>query len=474
MSANLELLPFNFRQISGQEKYLLTGPSGEFALLESRNQLESIVERKFDNIDDDLIETLIAKNLVSEQEETNLRTRIVASQMATNLSKSVSKPSLFMIIPSLRCDHDCQYCQVSRVPKDRTGFDLDTQHVEGILRVISSVGSDRIKIEFQGGEPLLAFSFIQQFYECAEKILHDIDVSYVICTAGGPLNDEIIDWAQNKRVDFSISLDGPEHVHNQNRPSRYFNAHKVTINSVNSVRDNLGFHRVNCLTTISRHSLDYPKEIVDSYFEASFPGVFLRPLSPFGFAAATHHRIGYDVDEYMAFYKAALSHIIDLNNDRVFIEDTALIHLRRILQPDSTSYIDLQSPAGYIFGALVFNYDGNIFGSDEARMLWQSTRANELVLGTVNDDPSTLVAGEPAKKLLTASFTWANPGCEDCAYQPYCGSDPLHHLATQGDLIGNKASSFFCRYQMAMFDLLFTLWETDQQARRVFQSWLAR
>ena len=472
MSAKLELLPFNFRQIPLLNKWLLSGPSGAFAILDSRAQLEGMANGNLDTFSSNQVNELIAKSLLSESSDREVRARLIASQMATRLAKAVSKPSLFMVIPSLRCDHDCGYCQVSRVPKDRAGYDLDADHIDGILRVIAAVGLDRIKIEFQGGEPLLAFAFIQQFYERAQQAIAHIDVTYVICTAGGPLSGSIIDWAKNKKVDFSISLDGPEGVHIRNRPSKYFNTHKVTIGAIEQIRRTLGVHRVNSLTTISRHSLAYPLEIVDSYFELDFPGIFLRPLSPFGFAAATQHRIGYNVSEYMAFYEVALRRIIELNKDRLFIEDTALIHLRCIFQPHSANYIDLQSPTGYIFGALVFNYDGNIFGSDEARMLWQSTQASELVLGTVNDDVKYLVIGEAAKRLLTSSFNWATPGCDDCAYQPYCGSDPLHHLATQGDSIGHKASSFFCQYQTAMFDLLFTLWETDTNARKVFQEWL--
>lgn len=473
MSAKLELLPFKFRQIPGIDKWLLSGPSGAFSFVDSREDLEALIGESFEELPLGQLDTLIANGFVSSFCEREVKVRLIASQMATRLAKAVSKPSLFMIIPSLRCDHDCQYCQVSRVPKDRAGYDLDAQCIEGILRVISAVSNDRIKIEFQGGEPLLAFDFIKQFYELAQQTLNDVDVSYVICTAGGSLSPEIIDWAKNKQVDFSVSLDGPEEVHAYNRPSKYFNTYKTTINSIENIRQVLGKHRVNCLTTISRHSLSYPREIVDSYYQLGFPGVFLRPLSPFGFAAATQHRIGYSADEYMKFYESALQYIIKLNADRVFIEDTALIHLRCIFQPHSANYIDLQSPAGYVFGALVFNYDGKVFGSDEARMLWQSTHAEEFVLGTVDDDPKLLVIGEATQRLLTSSFNWATPGCDDCAYQPYCGSDPLHHLATQGDPIGHKASSFFCQYQMAMFDLLFTLWETDMNARKVFQTWLA-
>ncbi len=472
MSEKIELLPFNFRHIVSLDKWLITNQSGAFTFLSSQDDIEAVLDDNFAKVDEESTNQLIAKNFITPISEKYIRTRIIASQMATRLARSLSKPSLFMIVPTLRCDHDCRYCQVSRVPKDRKGYDLDLEHIDKILNVIMQVGEKSIKIEFQGGEPLLAFNFIQLFYSRALDVLSGIEVSYVICTASGPLDATIIEWARDKKIDFSISLDGPESVHIHNRPSKYFNTFNATVNSIKNIRQFLGSHRVNCLTTISKHSLSFPLEIVDSYYNLEFPSIFLRPLSPFGFAAATQHRIGYSATEYMNFYEASLRHIIELNQHRTFIEETALIHLRRIFQPHNSQYIDLQSPAGYVFGALVFNYDGKIFGSDEARMLWQSTRADELVLGALDDDLKSLVNGEATERLLTSSFIWASPGCDDCAYQPYCGSDPLHHLATQGDAIGDKSVSFFCHYQMAMFDLLFTLWETDMNARKVFKTWL--
>ena len=474
MSVAHELLPFNFRHIPVLNKWVLTNPAGSYIYLSDRTHLEALVDGKVDALESDVIENLVSLNFISPAAEKELRSRILASRVATQLAKAISPPSLFMVVPTLRCDHDCQYCQVSRAPKDKTGFDLDFQHIDKVLGLIQQIGGKSIKIEFQGGEPLLAFDFIRRFYKRAQEILVGVETSFVICTASGPLDSSIIEWAKGKPVNFSISLDGPEGVHTFNRPSRYFNSYQSTIRSIASVKSTLGAHRVSCLATVSKNSLDYPTEIVESYFSLNLPSIFLRPLSPFGFAANTQHRTGYHAQDYMAFYTAALRYIIGLNQHRSFVEEAALIHLRRMFQPHNAHYIDLQSPAGYLFGALVFNYDGKVFGSDEARMLWQSTQAEELVLGTVNDDVKSLVMGKATHSLLASSFTWASPGCEDCAYQPYCGADPLHHLATQGDVIGDKSLSFFCQYQMAMFDLLFTLWETDMNARKVFQEWLIR
>jgi uncharacterized protein len=43
--------------------------------------------------------------------------------------------------------------------------------------------------------------------------------------------------------------------------------------------------------------------------------------------------------------------------------------LKKMLTNADPGYVDLTSPAGIGIGALVYNYDGDIYASDEGRML---------------------------------------------------------------------------------------------------------
>lgn len=474
MSANYKVLPLFFRELMLGDEYLISNIAGAYAFLRDRKTLEALVDNDVDKLTRTKLDELVAKNFISPSDELDTRSQILASHLATKTSRAITAPSLFIIIPTLRCDHDCGYCQVSRAPIDKHEYDLDENHIERILSVISSIAGPTIKIEFQGGEPLLSFSFVQKFYCRAQEILSGIDVSYVICTATGPLDNDIIQWAKDKAVYFSVSLDGPEHVHVMNRPSRYFNTYRVTIDSFRRITQGISFDRVSCLTTISRYSLAFPQEIVRSYYEIGLSSIFLRPLSPYGFASKTQDRIGYSVNEFMSFYKECLREIIKINAQTIFIEETALIHLKKIFQPQHVNYVDLQSPAGYLFGALIFNYDGHVFGSDEARMLWQSTKNESLIMGHLSDSELPIQNHVATRTILKTSFIFDTPGCDECVYQPFCGADPLHHLATQGEAVGDKSFSFFCQMQIALYDHLFFLWKNDENAKKVFESWLAR
>jgi uncharacterized protein len=64
------------------------------------------------------------------------------------------------------------------------------------------------------------------------------------------------------------------------------------------------------------------------------------------------------------------------------------------------------------------------------------------------------------------------PMCSDCGFQPYCGSDPIHHYTTQGDIVGFKPTSSFCRKNMEVLRHLFLLLEDDPRASEVLRSWL--
>ncbi|NKC16052.1 MAG: His-Xaa-Ser system radical SAM maturase HxsB [Gammaproteobacteria bacterium] len=469
---SLRPLPAFFRRLPGGGA-IATNQAGAFHFFDGHAALESWLIGDYRSLADAELETLLSKGLLVEQGDEQLMATLLASRLAQSIQRAMMPPSLFMVVPTLRCDHDCRYCQASRVAASKPGFDLPLSSIERIVDIIDHVADGSIKIEFQGGEPLLAPQYIRAFVEYAEEKLSVRTPSFVICSALGPLDEAFLCWAKHHEVEFSVSLDGPEPLHEANRPSRSHRSHKRTISGIRRIRSAMGTDRVAALATITRATLAQPAALVDEYFLHDFTSIFIRPLSPLGFASRPNSRLTYSADEYLQFYKSALERVVGLNGKRLFVEETALIHLRRIFRLGEAIYCDLKSPAGYLLGALVFNYDGKIFGSDEARLLWQTTGAPELVLGTIEDSVDTLVRNPAAAKILQQSFIHCAPGCDECAYQPYCGADPLYHLATQGEPVGHKAHSFFCRVQTGLFDLLFERYHQNSQYREVFDQWLA-
>jgi hypothetical protein len=104
--------------------------------------------------------------------------------------------------------------------------------------------------------------------------------------------------------------------------------------------------------------------------DGSFIRYFLRPISPYGFAIKTRHRTGYEMGRFLEFYKKGLAHILKVNSGGYRIAEVyTQILLTKILTPHGTRYVDMQSPAGEAWNVLVYNYDGDVYASDESRML---------------------------------------------------------------------------------------------------------
>ena len=79
------------------------------------------------------------------------------------------------------------------------------------------------------------------------------------------------------------------------------------------MQEGLGPDRVSALMTTTEASLDRAHEIIDTYADLGLRNVFLRPISPYGFALRRARRAGYDVARWLEFYEAGLDYIIDLN-----------------------------------------------------------------------------------------------------------------------------------------------------------------
>ncbi|MCA9059943.1 MAG: His-Xaa-Ser system radical SAM maturase HxsB [Planctomycetaceae bacterium] len=332
----------------------------------------------------------------------------------------------------------------------------------------------RLKWNFRGGEPLLNFSLIRWIVERTKErnLTENRDLRFVIATNLALLNDEILEFCKQHEILISTSLDGPPSLHNANRPRIGNDSHQKTIDGIRRVRNVLGGDAISALMTTTRASLVQPEAIIDEYIAQGFESVFLRPMSPYGFAIRSGAIESFSVDEWLVFYERALRYIVELNlNGTPFQEEYASLILRKALTPFPTSYVDLQSPSGIGISCLAFNYDGHIFASDESRMLAEmgdtSFRLGHLQTHSFEE----VVTSDFLLETIGTTLTESMPMCSDCGFQPYCGSDPVYHWATQNDVVGIKPVSSFCHRNMEVMRLLFKLLHDDSDVARVLRSW---
>jgi hypothetical protein len=96
---------------------------------------------------------------------------------------------IFMIVPTLRCDHTCKYCQVSRASVNASGYDLiDLILISFRLSTIDTTLQDRDT----GWKPLLRFDLIQSIYEQCTETLGSSDFEMVIASSLSVLNEDML------------------------------------------------------------------------------------------------------------------------------------------------------------------------------------------------------------------------------------------------------------------------------------------
>lgn len=471
MGTSYSLLPFRFLRLDSS-RYVLTNLVGEYVVVD-RESLQAFVKHKLEP-ETDTYENLKAKHFLLDGDST-VAADLLACKYRTQLGTLPSLTSLFIFVVTLRCEHSCPYCQVSRQSEDRHAFDMQKAHAEKAIDFVFATPAKNVKVEFQGGEPLLNFDLIQWIVERVEdrNTVESKNVAFVIATNLALVTDEMLTFCRDHKILISTSLDGPRDLHNHNRPRKRNDSYERAIDGIERARAIVGRDRVSALMTTTKASLQQPQEIVDEYVARGFPSIFLRALSPYGFAVKTRAIASYSTAEWLVFYRSALDHIIYLNLIGVrFREDYASLLLRKMLTPFPTSYVDLQTPAGVGISCLVFNYTGEIYASDEARMLAEMNDKT-FRLGHLDEDTFTdVITSDKLIACLETTLTESMPMCADCGVQPYCGSDPVFHHATQGDMVGLKPTSGFCQKNMEVIRHLIRLMEDDPEAARVLRTWI--
>ena len=422
-----------------------------------------------------LYASLKAKQFIYD-EASSAHLDLLATKVRTKHEFLDGGTKLHIFVVTLRCDHSCHYCQVSRQTTSRTEYDMSVATADRSVELMMDSPGRDITLELQGGEATMAFDIVQHIVNKAEQLAaeRDKNLTLVLTTNLANLTDEMLCYLKDHRIKVSTSLDGPQFIHNANRPRPGNDSHQLTINNIERCREALGYESVAALMTTTQLSLQHPIEIIDEYVERRFHSIFLRPISPYGFAIKSKHRTGYEMDVFLEFYKKGLGHILKINKRGYhLIEVYTKLLLTKMLTPYGTGFVDLQSPAGAGWNVLVYNYDGTVYVSDESRMLAEM-KDFTFRLGNVHEHSRRdLLTNDTFVELQLASCNQSLPGCSDCAFQTYCGSDPIFNHATQGDMFGIRPTSAFCRRNMETIKHLFNLIaENNPETMRIFWSWL--
>lgn len=455
---------FNFKKFD--DEYLVTNDFGHHMFLSKQDFKLLLKDEIFP--ENDRYAEFTDKGFVFRQNKEVFIDKF-KDKMKESKNYLFSSTSLHIFVVTNMCNVCCLYCQAQS----------SSGHVKGIMSVETAKkavdialqsNTNYLTFEFQGGEPLINFDTIKFIIEYSSEKRGDKIIEYNLVSNLTLLNAEMLIFFKSHNVRISTSIDGNSTLHNKNRP--YINGLGTYNDAVSKLKEvqQAGLSS-GAIQTTTRYSLDNYRNIIDTYIELGMNSVFLRPLTPLGFAHDKWSEIGYSTEEFLKFYKNSIEYLIGLNLRGIKCsEGHASIFLKKILNQSPVNYMELRSPCGAGIGQLAYYYDGQIFTCDEGRMFYEMGDSS-FKLGTVDNTYSEIVASPVCRAACEASLLEGTPQCCDCAYQPFCGTCPILNYAFNNNIFA-QPNDYKCGVYGGMLDVLFDMIRANDQSKiQILKSW---
>ena len=451
----------------GKDKNLITTDHGAWVLLNDREFRLLRTQKVHDN--PELFNVLKEKGIIITEDNFEK----IAEIQKKRLNFLFNGPILHIMIPTLKCNMGCIYCHSLAKPPNENKWDMNKDTAKATIDFILTSPSDDLTIEFQGGDCLMNFDALRFIIEYATKKAKEKNkrIWFTLVTNLTLMTDEILNFLRkNHVVGISTSLDGPKKVHDKNR--KYLGGdgtYDDVVYWINRINKKYGkYFSLNALTTITKYSLPYAKEIVDEYYKLGFRTIWPRFLNDLGSAHFTWNKIGYSAEEYIKFYKELLEYVIETNkkNKRI-LEGYSFYISQKILNEYPVSNVDMWSPCGAGIGQLLYNHNGDIFTCDEAKIL-----GDEFKLGNVKRNSIKEVVNHPTVISMMNISSKLPLICDNCPYSPYCFVCPVHFYQTQGNIVPKLAGDFRCKIQKEMIKTVFKKILFSKEDRNIFFNWM--
>ena len=459
------------------DDYLITNDIAKYAFL-TKKEFGNFIIWKIIEWDkyDELLEKWFIK---SENEDEYILEQ--AKKYAKKNEFLAYGPSLHIIVTTLRCNHKCQYCHAAVAPMSAKEMDMTEETAKKVVDTIFYTSNPSLTIEFQWWEALVNWDVVKYIVEYAEiKAQHlKKNLSFALVTNLTLMDDDKLDYIIAHNIWLSTSLDWDEETHNFNRTFKDGNSFEQVTYWIKKINDRYKQEGIRqkiwALLTVSRKTLPKYKEVIDTYVSLWLDWIFLRPLNPYGFAAADLEKLWYKPEEFIEFYKKSMDYIIELNKKGInFREALSSIYLSKILTDKDPNYLDERSPCWACIWQVAYNFDWKIYSCDEWRMLWRmwddNFKMTDLNEGW-EETYKNMIDSETTKIMVQASTLDWLPWYNDSVYKPYIWVCPIHSYKSTWNIIPNYAKDDKRVLGYNVLDYLFGKIRIKED-KKVFESWL--
>ena len=460
--------------------YLITNDIGKYSFLTEKEFKDFI---KWEIVNWDKYDELIKKWFIKNEEYE----RTMTLKFAKKNQFLAFWPSLHIIVTTLRCNHQCQYCHAAVAPMDAIELDMTEETAKKVVDTIFFTSNPNITIEFQGGEPLVNWNIVKYIIEYAEIKAQHLNKNLQLALVSNLtlMDDEKLDYLVKHNVWISTSLDGNEEIHNFNRTFTDGNSFEQVTYRIKKINDKYkkewikdkwwDYKKVWALLTVTKKTLPKYKEVIDTYVNLWLNWIFLRSLNPYGFASVKLEKLWYTIDEFIDFYIKSMDYILELNKKWInFREALSSIYLSKILTEYDPNYLDERSPCWACIGQVAYNYDWKIYSCDEGRMLgrmWDDNFLMTKIKDSWEETYKDMIESDTTKIMVQASTLDWLPWYNESVYKPYIWVCPIHSYKTSGNIIPIYKKDLKRYMDEKILDYLFNKLKIKED-KDIFKKWL--
>ncbi|HML05764.1 MAG TPA: TIGR04083 family peptide-modifying radical SAM enzyme [Methanobacterium sp.] len=313
-----------------------------------------------------------------------------------------------MIIPTLGCPSECNYCWSS----EEGSPVMSIETVQEIVNWLKDFRQEPVTFTFHGGEPLLAgYDFYKEALPLLSEGLKELKPAFALQTNLWNITLEMAELFHEYNIPIGSSIDGPEEINDIQRGEGYY---KRTMKGYEIAKaHNL---KVSFISTFTSYSIDFKEDIFNFFLENGLT-LKLHPALP---SLRSEDPIKWALDPEK--YGELLIYLLDKYLENMGeIEIMNIDHLCKCVLTRRGTVCTFVDCMGDTFA---IGPDGSIYPC------YRFVGMPEYVMGNVKDHPTVeeLQESEPAK-LLEEFKSYVNENCKKCSYTRFCrGGCPYNAL----------------------------------------------
>jgi len=323
-----------------------------------------------------------------------------------------------------KCNLHCSYCyepEAAKYSSSPVRMDWDTARQSVDFLFQRAGGNQEVSVCFFGGEALLNFTLLRAVVAYAEETARQREkkVDFSLTTNATLLTDEMIDFFQAHRVGITVSIDGPQDLHDKRRFSltargERKGSYEQVISRVKRLFDRYTARPVVARVTVTKGTVEilriYEHLTSLGFFEVGFSPVTAKNGEEYGLEPA-------DLRQVLAGFK-----------------ELGGVYIARAQQNQYTGFSNLSTmltdlfagtnklfPCGAGLGLLDVDGNGDVY------LCHRFPGTEEHKYGNVKEG----IAYDRLNEFINGAHVENKPVCQTCWIRGLCGGGCYHEAYTQ-------------------------------------------